>query len=36
MGFSPLGSDADEFTARLKSDIEKSGKIARAAGIQPE
>jgi tripartite-type tricarboxylate transporter receptor subunit TctC len=35
-GFVAIGSTQEEFAARIKSDIERSRNIARAAGIQPE
>ncbi len=35
-GVEPIGSTPEEFTAVMKNEIDKFGKIIKAAGIQPE
>ena len=36
IGFTTIGSSADEFSAKVKRDIEKVNSIAKFAGIVPE
>jgi len=35
-GAEPVGNSPDEFTAYVKSETVKWGKVARRAGIEPE
>lgn len=35
-GAEPVGNTPEEFAARIRADIEKWGKVVRAAGIRPE
>ncbi len=35
-GVEPIGSTPEEFTAVMKNEMDKFGKIIKAAGIQPE
>lgn len=36
LGAEPIGNSAEEFSAQLRSDLERWGKVVKAAGIQPE
>jgi tripartite-type tricarboxylate transporter receptor subunit TctC len=36
LGFDPLASTAEEFAARIKTEIETWGKVIRAANIKPQ
>jgi putative tricarboxylic transport membrane protein len=36
LGTEPLGSTPEEFAEQIRSDLEKWGKVVKAAGIQPE
>jgi len=35
LGIEPVGSRPDEFQAFIRSEVEKFGRLARAAGVQP-
>jgi len=36
LGLAPVGSAPDEFQAFIRSEVEKFGRLARAAGVQPQ